>query len=252
MTDQGTTRTYREDVYDRYASVYKSDWLSPDPHADNIWARAALHRLRGWLPKESHAKCLDLGCGAGQVLHALRSAGYADVIGVDASAECVAITQNKGFTVFHADLRDYLLQCSDSFDLICAFDLIEHFGKHEILDVLRLIWKTLKPHGCFILQTPNALSPWASHYRYGDLTHELIFSPACLKSTLRLTGFVDLEIREVGPYFHGPKSAARWCLWKMIWALCAVWNLAEIGSLNGGVYTRNMLVRGLKDAAPEW
>lgn len=252
MTDQGKMRAYREAVYGSYASVCKVDWLRPDPLTDNIWARATLHRLRGWLPKDRNAKCLDLGCGAGQFLHALRSAGYTDVIGVDASAESVSITRSKGFTVVQADLRDYLQQCSDSFDVISAFDLIEHLGKDEILGALRLIRERLKPGGTFIVQTPNGLSPWASHYRYGDLTHELIFSPECIESTLRLTGFADVEIREVGPYVHGLKSAARWCFWKVIWGVCLAWNIAETGSQNGGVYTRNMTVKAVKDAAVQW
>jgi hypothetical protein len=78
------------------------------------------------------------------------------------------------------------------------------------------------------------------------LTHELIFSPECVVSVLRITGFGAVELREVGPYVHGIKSAVRWALWKLFWAGAALWNLAETGSALGGIYTRNMMVKAVR------
>lgn len=164
------------------------------------------------------------------------------------SPEAVAIARSKGLDVVDADLRAFLHAARHGWDLITAFDVIEHFGKDELLDVLGLIFERLNPRGVFILQTPNALSPWAGHYRYGDLTHELIFSPEALESTLWLVGFQEIEIRDAPPYVHGVKSAARWLLWKGCWVAAALWNLAETGSTLGGVYTRNMMAKAVKGA----
>jgi len=247
-----TDRAYRRTAYGRYASVHLPGWLEPDARSDAVWARAALYRLRDWLPADRDARILDVGCGAGHLLEALRSAGYQDVRGVDISPEAVAIAQRKGLSVAEADLRDYLRDVVEGFDLICAFDVIEHFDKDEVLEVLKLLWQHLKPAGSLMIQTPNAVSPWAAHYRYRDLTHELIFSPECLTSTLKLCGFRDIEVREVSPYVHGTKSAVRWGVWKLIWAGCATWNLAETGSLCGGVYSRNMMVRAVRGERVRW
>jgi cyclopropane fatty-acyl-phospholipid synthase-like methyltransferase len=180
---------------------------------------------------------------------ALRSLGFNNLIGVDRGPEQVAIARGRGLNIVQANCLDYLRASERSFDMIFAFDIIEHFTKDEVLELLRLIWERLKPGGVLVLQTPNALSPWASHFRYYDLTHELIFSPTCLVSTLQLSGFTNIAVREVGPYVHGCKSAVRWVLWKLIWAGCAFWNCVESGALYGGVYTRNMLVRALKEGA---
>jgi SAM-dependent methyltransferase len=178
---------------------------------------------------------------------ALQSLGFDNVIGVDRGPEQVAIARSRGLNVVQANVLDYLQTSDQSFDVIFAFDIIEHFTKDEVLDLLGFIWERLKPGGCLLLQTPNALSPWASHYRYMDLTHELIFSPRCIVSTLQLSGFKEIDVREVGPLIHGCKSAVRWALWKFIWAGCAAWNYVELGGSHGGVYTRNMLVRAVKE-----
>jgi SAM-dependent methyltransferase len=146
------------------------------------------------------------------------------------------------------DLCKYLVESCEYFDLITAFDVIEHFGKDEAIDVLHLIWKRLKPGGILILQTPNALSPWSNSLRYGDLTHEIIYSPTCLASLLRLTGFAQIETREVGPCVHSLKGFILWPLRRAVLLGYALWNLAETGSLLGGVYSRNMLIRAVKDA----
>ena len=245
-------KSYRQELYDSYVRVQVPTWAAPDATADKVWARATLWRLQDWLPRDNMARCLDVGCGAGHLLAALRSAGYTAVSGVDVGPEAAKIAGSKGLNVTQADLRDFLRRSPETFDLICAFDVIEHFHKDELLDVLRLVRERLKPGGILILQTPNALSPWAGHYRYDDLTHELIFSPKSIRSTLRLTGFGNVQVREIRPYAHGLKSVLRCCLWKLIWGGCALWNLAETGSAQGGVYSRNMLVRAVKEDPLRW
>ena len=209
-------------------------------------AQATLHRLRGWLPIDRSAKCLDLGCGAGHLMCALREAGYSKVRGIDVSPESVSIAQGKGLDVLQTDLCTFLGGAHQRFDVICAFDVLEHFRKDELLDVLDLIHQSLAPGGVLLIQVPNAVSPWASDHRYGDLTHELIFSPECAASILRLTGFGDIEVREVGPFAHGMKSALRWGIWQLIRAFCAIWNLSETGGLCGGIYSRNMMLKAIK------
>lgn len=242
------SKSYREKLYAKYATVQVPSWLRTSERTSRNGQRLIARRLSGWLPPGSGVSCLDLGCGAGDQLVALQSLGFDNVIGVDIGPEQVMIAQSRGLQVAQGDLTDYLQTSERAFDLILAFDIIEHFAKAEVLELLQLIRQRLKPGGCLILQTPNALSPWAAHCMYGDLTHELIFSPQCITSTLQLTGFKEIKVREVGPLVHGFKSAVRWALWKCIWTACVAWNCIESGVSHGGVYTRNMLVRAVKDS----
>lgn len=238
----GGKQDIRELVYERYATVHKSDWLDASAKPFGSWERDVLHRLRGWLPENKEARGLDLGCGHGDLLATLRTAGYSNLKGLDLSPEAVRIAQERGLDVHLGDVMEFLRDTSERFELILAFDLLEHFRKDELLEVLRLIANALQPGGILIYQTPNGLSPWASHYRYGDLTHELILTPASAQTALRMTGFRDIQIREAAPSIRGPKSGLRWAIWKILWGCCAIWNLAETGSTCGGIYTRNMLV----------
>jgi cyclopropane fatty-acyl-phospholipid synthase-like methyltransferase len=180
-------------------------------------------------------------------LRALRGAGYSDVHGVDLSPQSADLARKAGFQVTQADLQEFLIKSDEYFDLITAFDVIEHFGKDEVFDVLGFIWKRMKPGGVLILQTPNALSPWASSMRYGDMTHEVIYSPNCIATLLRMTGFTKIETREVWPCIHSLKGFLLWPLRRAVWLGYAAWNLAEEGSLLGGIYTRNMLIRATKE-----
>ena len=245
-------RSYRAKLYAKYATVQVPQWLQAAERANGVNNRAIAQRLHGWLPETKKASCLDLGCGAGDLLLALQALGFTDLVGVDGGPEQVAIAKSRGLYVVQSDILEYLSASDKTFDLILGFDIIEHFTKDEVLELLDLIRRRLNPGGSLILQTPNAMSPWAAHFRYTDLTHELIFSPSCLESILRLCGFKGFDIREVGPHVHGATSAVRWLLWKFIWAGYAILNCIESGGSNGGVYTRNMLVRVAKADVIEW
>jgi 2-polyprenyl-3-methyl-5-hydroxy-6-metoxy-1,4-benzoquinol methylase len=235
------TRQYRSTLYENYATIQVPIWNESNIKHDAVWTHAVMNRLHGWLPPDKSAQCLDIGCGSGLLLQMLRDAGYSHLSGVDISPQAVAIATKLGFKVIQADILGFLRDSHKSYDLIVAFDVVEHFDKDELIELATLILRRLTPKGRFILQTPNALSPWSASVRYGDLTHEWIFDPRCLASTLKMIGFNDIRIREITPYVHGIFSALRWTLWSLIRMGCAAWNLAETGATEGNVYTRNMV-----------
>jgi 2-polyprenyl-3-methyl-5-hydroxy-6-metoxy-1,4-benzoquinol methylase len=247
-----SSTSYRDRVYQKYATFQAPRWRRANANADESWRRAVLKRLQKWNPSDQNAAILDLGCGAGHLLSALRSAGYTNLLGIDRSPESVALALRKGLNVLQADVAEFCKTELRTFDVIYAFDIVEHFHKDELLGLLDAACQRLNPGGKLIIQTPNAVSPWASSYRYGDLTHELIFDPECLRSVLSMSGFRAIEIREVAPFLHGLKSGIRLLIWKALRLGCAVWHLAESGTTCGGIYTRNMIACAIKDGAPVW
>jgi len=240
-------RSYRERIYPRYTSERMPRSLA---YGENDYRRLAipiLHRLKGWLPHDRAARCLDVACGAGEALYALGCKGYTDVRGIDISPEQVKTARKVCANVEEAEATAYLLSHTSAFDFILAFDIIEHFTKEELFPFLDALYSALKPGGTIVLQTPNAESPWGMMHRYHDLTHENAFDPFSLRHALSLSGFVDFEARGSGPYVHGPLSLIRWMLWRGIDAGLRLWNLAETGAIGSGVYTRVFLAKASKE-----
>jgi 2-polyprenyl-3-methyl-5-hydroxy-6-metoxy-1,4-benzoquinol methylase len=238
--------TYRERIYPRYTSHRMAYALSYTEAEYNAAAHAIAHRMRGWLPSVLTARCLDVACGSGEVLHMLKTRGYNDITGIDISPEQVATAARVWQNVVQTDAIQYLNSNREAFDLITAFDIVEHFTKEELFDFLEALHGALRPGGTLVLQTPNAESPWGMMQRYHDLTHELAFDPSCLENVLRLIGFEGCEARECGPYVHGIKSLVRVMLWKSIHAGLALWNLAETGHRGSGIYTRVFMMKAVK------
>jgi SAM-dependent methyltransferase len=236
---------YRDRIYTQYPDVH-AGWRDANALVYRLWAKGAVVHVRGWLPRDKGAVCLDLGCGPGNVLYMLRELGYSNTTGVDLSEAWMSVAREICPNVTQGDAREYLRSHPSEFDLITAFDLIEHLHKDEVLDFLDLVYQALRPGGSIILQTPNAESPWGCMIRYGDLTHELAFDPQSLGLCCSLCGLEQFQAREVGPYVHGIRSLVRKAIWSTIRTCLAVWNLAETGSRGSNVYTRVFLARAIR------
>jgi SAM-dependent methyltransferase len=236
---------YRQRIYSSYPNKH-TGWQEIDAPVYSAWANWSAAHLRGWLPADKDAACVDLGCGPGNMLYSLRKLGYRNTSGVDLSAAWMPIAHRVCQNVTEGDAREYLRARPGGFDLITAFDVVEHFRKDEVLDFLDVAYKALRPGGSIILQTPNAESPWGCMHRYHDLTHELAFDPHSLGHCCSLCGFEGFEAREAGPYVHGMASLVRKTVWSTIRAGLALWNLAETGSCGSNVYTRIFLARAIR------
>lgn len=203
---------------------------------------------RNWLPTDQDAVIVDLGCGTGEDLAFYISQGYSNVVGVDISPTQLNYAAKLNVKTEEADIFDSLKDRDNKFDMISAYDVIEHLTKDEVLDFLSLTFKSLNNEGTLILRTPNAASLFASNLRYGDFTHELSFTPECLVLLMKAAGFTGIEIREVDPAPLGYSliSTIRFLLWKLIRLFVKSINLIETGSNGGGVYSRVFLVKGRK------
>ncbi len=239
--------SYRDTVYRKYHYYLRS--VRPyGRQLQNKWTKAYSYYLRGWLPESIDAKIADLGCGAGNMLAMLESLGYRNYIGVDHSVSQIHNSCVGSDKLVHGDVFEFLSERKDTYDLLLAFDLIEHFTKDEALRFLRMCRNALVNGGRLVLQTPNGDSPyWAGQYYY-DITHEVCFTPSSLMRLMDLIGFVNCQARETGPVPCGYsiKSTARHFLWQLFRAFFLVWNIAETGNFGSKIFTRVFLITGRK------
>lgn len=154
----------------------------------DIVAVLQARRLRHYVPNR-HGKILELGCGGGHLLRALRHAGYGNLSGVD-WAISPETGDLDGVTLIARDIARYTP--TESFDLILLNNVLEHLpAPHE---VLRRYRPYLKPGGCLIVVTPNADS--LSRRIFGKFWaglhspwHVFIFSPPSLSVLAERAGY---------------------------------------------------------------
>lgn len=239
---------YQSRVYTNYASIMQDAANVFDESSAMCWGKGCAHYLRDWLPTYKGAAIVDLACGNGNLLYFFKQRGYTDLQGVDVSPSQVRLARQVVPRVTEGSLFEFLRLNTVSFDLITGLDIIEHLSKDEVLDFLDACYEALKPGGRLVLQTPNAGTPWGSELRYSDLTHQLSFTPECLRRLLLLCAFENPQARECGPIPFGYSwlSTGRFLLWTGLRAVLQLWNRIETGSSGSGVFTRVFIISASK------
>jgi SAM-dependent methyltransferase len=173
------------------------------------------------MPPDRSVQVLDLGCGYGGILWALRSAGYNNLTGVDISAEQVELAGSLGFTgVRCQDIGAFLAEIPVChFHVAIAFDILEHFTRPDLFLLLDEVHRVLAPGGRLILHVPNGEALFSGAILHGDLTHEQAFTRDSLRQLAGTTGFRVVKILEDVPVSHGLRSLAR----NLIWRIGSLW-----------------------------
>jgi SAM-dependent methyltransferase len=204
--------------------------------------------LKPWVLGLNRAKrAVDLGCGTGELLLALRDLGFTDLAGCDLSSEQVEIAQKRFPGVREENLFDFLASCHDSsLGLVTIFDVIEHLGPQSTFDLMPLIFQKLEPGGLLIVHLPNGLSPMVGRVYWGDMTHEWCLTPQSAATLCSLHGFdnfVAVEHLGASSSLKGRIRAAAWAILRCGYQLA---NAIETGSSGGNVWTRNFTFKANK------
>jgi 2-polyprenyl-3-methyl-5-hydroxy-6-metoxy-1,4-benzoquinol methylase len=99
---------------------------------------------------------LDVGCGGGLVLEALREPGRR-LCGVEMSGEAVRSLEERGIEGRAVDLETARLPFADGeFDVVLCYDVIEHvFAPGRLVGEIR---RVVRPGGAVLLCVPNTLN----------------------------------------------------------------------------------------------
>ncbi|RYG01361.1 MAG: class I SAM-dependent methyltransferase [Chitinophagaceae bacterium] len=190
-------------------SRHYSHWHSND--ASHVKKMIAFYRNNavGFFPPDKDAKILDVGCGMGFLLLALKEAGYKNVSGIDSDASQVRACKENGLDVsLIADTFEFLKENAGRYQVISGFDLIEHIPTEFQIDFVENVHTALAEGGHLLLTTPNANSFLASRNRYIDYTHHVLFTETSLDFVLYNGGFKQIEIKpfEYVVFNASPKS----------------------------------------------
>jgi len=104
------------------------------------------------------SKILDVGCGAGHLLHSLKECGFDHVLGID-PFNAKKIQYDNGLTIEQKSIHEVT---EDNWDFIMMNHSFEHvMDQHEVLAKIEAL---LKPGGVCMIRVPT-VSSWAwDHY----------------------------------------------------------------------------------------
>lgn len=238
---------YRDKFYEKYvttqmANVYK------ESDSGKLKKQALIFDdyFGKFLPDNKEARIVELGCGDGNLILWLQNRGFNNVVGVDYSKEQVDFAKKIGVkNVEQGDLREFLKDKKEFFDVIFMRDVLEHFNKEEILEIMESVYAALSKDGIVIVQSPNGESPFSGRYRFWDFTHEISFTKMSLRQLFGVSGFNKFEFYPTNPVVHGLKSFIRLLLWKMIEFVLKIYLLVETGS-GEGIFTQNIIAAARK------
>ena len=157
---------------EKYNSNYLDwkSWGSTDfgqpSFKDRSYFSAELKRLP--LDANKPISVMEIGFGNGHFLKFGVDKGW-NIIGTEANPHLVNIACDAGFEALHTEsLSEF---SKNQYDLVVAFDVLEHIPQEVLLSFLEEIKRILKPGGIFLGRAPNGDSPFGLSLQHGDATH---------------------------------------------------------------------------------
>lgn len=145
-------------------------------------------------------RVLDVGCGAGNMIHHLRR--YGDVIGIDNNPIPLRIAHQRGYDARLASAEDMPFD-DESFDLVTALDVIEHCD--EDLEILRECYRVCVPGALTAVTVPAFQWLWSNNDVIND--HKRRYSKSELRAKVDEAGF-SINRMTYNNFFIFPMAAA--------------------------------------------
>lgn len=176
MTERNT-ESYLSNLNDDFRRIEAEHFW----YVGRRWAIESLLRFWTAAGAPSPRRAVEIGSGTGGMLAMLSS--FADsVTAVEPYPPAAEIlrSRNPKINVVQSDAGAFLAAHAESFDLIAAFDVLEHIKDDQ--DLLECIFTALVPGGAAVLSVPAMQVLWSSfdefdlHFRRydrGDLTAKL-------------------------------------------------------------------------------
>jgi cyclopropane fatty-acyl-phospholipid synthase-like methyltransferase len=231
---------YRKKIYERYLTTDGFDNFEEIEKQFNSNYYPDVNILKS-LPKNKEAKILDLGCGFGVYLKYIKSLGYKNIRGVEIGDEQNKFLKDKGFDIFQSDIFEFLKTTKEKFDFISMFDVLEHFTKEEIVELLPLLQNILNYNGVLIVRVPNGEAIFKGVIMYGDFTHETFFTAKSLKQIFNIFNFSNTQVFPLYPIRHGLKSTIRYYGYQFYELIYKIGVIFEMGGVKNFVSTSNIL-----------
>ncbi len=142
------------------------------------------------------ADVVDIGCGRGELLDALRTNGV-PARGVDSNSAMVEQCRARGLDVSHGEAVGFLSGVPDgTLGGLAAIQVVEHFEPGYLARFLETAYHKLRPGAAIVLETINPACWLAFFEAYiRDLTHQRPLHPDTLRYLVEANGFSHVDVR---------------------------------------------------------
>jgi 2-polyprenyl-3-methyl-5-hydroxy-6-metoxy-1,4-benzoquinol methylase len=240
---------YKDEIYKNYISN----------HNVHLYGSLTIDRIRKnhklwdylygkYLPVNKHSRILDIGCGEGAFIDYLVNKGYQNPEGIDISEEQISLGKKLGIeNIRVADIYSFLSGKKSEYDFVVARDVLEHFSKQQVFEILFAAKDALCDNGIIMIQVPNAEGIWHEKIFYGDFTHETLFSRDSVRQVFNSVGFSSVDSFPLE--FPGISLRAKFR--KLIWKCFSGYQRFRKWAATGdhtGIFTPNILVIAKKQS----
>ncbi len=178
---------------------YHAYYRRYQPWMQQIFLVAYRAHARKWShDMKRKGRALEIGCGEGWMLAALRDEGW-ETVGLERSAETAEFaTRVQGLKVVVGELD--ALKSEGAFDLIFMHHVLEHLP--DMMAALRVCASLLKPDGVLLVTVPNVAS-WqfqvsGRHWFHLDVPRHIVqLAPATLTEAMKRVGLQTHAVRFV-------------------------------------------------------
>ena len=147
------------------------------------WYRERRHLLGQMIKGLRPGTALDIGAAGGGNTRVLRRAGWS-VSALEYGADGAEVAAGRGLVVVRGDAT--ALPVDDaSFDLVMAFDVLEHILDHDT--AVAEVRRALRPDGRFLIMVPADPRLWSDHDVAVD--HVRRYTRETLREVLERNGF---------------------------------------------------------------
>lgn len=140
--------------------------------------------LDNWSESPGHMNILNVGAATGGNNQMLETLGT--VTSVEYERGCCNILEQEGYTVYHASILDLPFE-DEKFDLVCAFDVIEHVD--DDYKAVAELYRVCNNKGLVFITVPAYMFLWSKH---DEINHH--YRRYTLKSLKALLADFNFEI----------------------------------------------------------